>query len=195
VKKWYDPLECDNTVKNPFIADSEDLKGVDELDLVRGQLIENWDETAWFKSSKPKLCGNPDDVLQNALGLPIYSARLRKTLDKAGVTGIQYLPVGVFRSNNSLIKGFAIANILSLLPAMDFDKSDYDLYEEDYFLLERRGKVRGIRKPVLRSIVIEGYDVFRLKEFNRYIIVSERFRNIFIANGFTGYSFHQVYTS
>lgn len=182
-------------MENPLIADNVDLKGANELELVSGQLIKNRDKTAWFKASKSKYDGDPDDVLQNALGLPIYSARLRKAMDKAGITGIQYLPVRVFRFNGSPIEGFAIANILNLLPALDFEKSDYDLFEDDYFLTERRGKVRGIRKPVLRSFIIEGYDIFRLREFKRYIIVSERFRNIFLANSFTGYSFHQVHTS
>lgn len=195
MKKWYWPVSCDNTVDKPLIVDTEDLKGIDELDIVYGKLIDNWDETSWFKVSKSIYNGDPDDVLQNALGLPIYSDRLRKALEKAGVTGIQYLPVHVFRLNGLPIKGFSIANILNLLPALDFEKSDYDLYENDYFIPERRSKVRGIRKPVLRSSVIERCDIFRLKEFNRYIIVSERFRNIFVANGFTGYSFHQVYTS
>ncbi|MDF9407234.1 hypothetical protein L7E55_02495 [Pelotomaculum isophthalicicum JI] len=195
MKKWYDPLECDNIVENPFIADTVVLKGVEEFELVRGQLIEKWDKSAWFQASEPKYDGDPDDVLQNAISPPIYSARLRKALDNAGVTGIQYLPVHVLRPDGSPIEGFAIANILNLLPALDFEKSDYDVFEDDYFLPERRGKVRCIRKPVLRRTIIEGYDIFRLMEFKQYIIVSDRFRNIFVANGFTGYSFHQVYTS
>lgn len=131
--------------------------------------------------------------MQSYLGLPVYSARLRKVLDKSGFTGIQYLPIRVLRADGTPFDGFAIANILNLLPAMDYKKSDYDLYEDDYFLPARRGKVRGIRKPVLHSTVINGYDIFRLKEYKRYIIVSKRFRDIFVANNFTGYSFHEVY--
>ncbi|RJQ27969.1 MAG: hypothetical protein C4589_07420 [Peptococcaceae bacterium] len=193
--KWYWTVDCANTVEDPLVAGKADLKGFEEWDFRRGQLIENWDGTAWLQVEEPQDDGDPDDVLQSHLGLPIYSARLRKALDKAGVTGIQYLPVRVLHYDGTPIEGFAIANILNLLPALDFEKSDYDLYPDDYFLPERRGKVRAVRRPVLRYKVIEGCDILRLKEYKVMILVSERFRNLFVANGFTGYSFYEVKTS
>lgn len=193
MKKWYKPIGCDNTVANPFVADSEDLKGLDEWSFYGGQLFEKWDETVWFQAKESKNDGDPDDVLQNALGfLPIFSARLRKALDKAGITGIQYLPVHVLHYDGTPVEGFAIANILNFLPALDIDESDYDIFDNDYFLPKRRGKIRGIRKAVLHRTVIERYDIFRLNEFDLHIYVSELFRNVFVANGFTGYSFAEV---
>lgn len=194
MKKWYWTVDCSNTVEDPLVAGKADLKGFEWWDFQRGQLIENWDETAWFQAEKPQDDGDPDDVLQDHLDIPIYSARLRQALDKARITGIQYLPVRVLHYDGTPIEGFAIANILNLLPALDFEKSDYDLYPDDYFLPERRGRVRAVRLPVLRYKVIEGYDIFLLQGWEE-IYVSERFRNLFVANGFTGYSFYEVKTS
>lgn len=189
--KWFWVVDCDNTVKNPFVADSEDLKGVNEWDLCIGKSMRDWDAAAWFQAKKPKNDGNPDDILQNALGLPIYSARLQNALKKSGVRGIQYLPIKVLRPNGSLIDGFAIANILNLIPALDLEKSDYDLFPNDYFLPERRGQFRAIRKAVLRRASLSEHDIIRLKEFELNIYVSERFKKVFEEGKFTGYSFHE----
>jgi hypothetical protein len=51
------------------------LKGFKELDFGTGVLIENWDLTAWIKATNPECGGTPDDVLQNHLGLRIYSTK------------------------------------------------------------------------------------------------------------------------
>ena len=34
-------------------------------------------------------------MLQTCLSVPIYSSRLGSSLDQAGITGIQYLPIGM----------------------------------------------------------------------------------------------------
>jgi hypothetical protein len=190
--KWYFLIRCDNTVENPLITGKANLKGFDEWDFARGKLIENWDNTAWFRAEEPEDDGDPDDVLQNHLGLPIYSKRLRAALEKGGIRGIQYLPVHIFRPNGALIEGFAIANILNLISALDFDESDYDVFPNDYFLLERRGLVRGVRKSVLKGDRLQNYDIIRLAEFELNIYTSEQFKEIFNKNNFTGYSFHEV---
>ena len=38
---------------------------------------------------------------------------------------------------------------------------------------------------------LEGYDIIRLKSINK-VFVSEKFKNIFQSNNFTGYSFREV---
>ena len=62
--KWYDAVECDNTVEDPLVADSEDLKEWDEWDFVEGKLVENWNETVWFQAKKLKNDGDPDQQKQ-----------------------------------------------------------------------------------------------------------------------------------
>lgn len=190
--KWYWPVGCDNTVKNPFVSDSGDLRGFEYWDFAKGKDIEPWDDTTWIKASAPENDGDPDDVLQNHLGLEIYSLRLRDTLINSGITAIQYLPIRVLRPDDRLLSGFAIANILNVVSALDPAKSIVERYPEDYFLPDRRGNIRSLRKVSLKQENLDRYDIVRLKEYEVNIYVSERFKNAFEFGGFTGYSFHEV---
>jgi hypothetical protein len=45
---------------------------------------------------------------------------------------------------------------------------------------------------VLRAPALAGHDVLRLNEYDRAFCVSERFRDAFVAGGFTGYSFEEI---
>lgn len=193
--RWFEPIPCDHAVANPLVTDSHDLHGHDEYDFIHGRPFSSWDGTAWLKSSRPEDDEDPDDVLQNHLGLPIYSPRLRDALTAEGIQDIEYLPVRIFRPHGEFIQGFAIANILSVVPALDTNRSDYDTYPEDYFLPGRRGDVSGVRRAVLLAPKLQGRDVIRLAEFPLDIFVSEAFRSAFERGGFTGYSFTQVEVS
>lgn len=118
---------------------------------------------------------------------------MRQTLEAAGVTGIQWLPIHVLRPDGTEFPGYAIANIVNLVEgAMDLERSDYDIYPPDYFLPERVGKVRGIRIPVLRGEKLKGLDIFRPAEFKVEYYVSERFKEAFEKAGCTGHSFREV---
>lgn len=191
--KWYHVIRYGNPVANPYVADEGDLMGVDEEDLWGGTPINNWNVKAWIKASTPDRDGEPDDTLQSYLHPPIYSTRLRKVLEAAGITGIQWLPLHVMRSDGTEIPGYSIANIVNLVEgALDLERSDYDVYPPDYFLPERVGKVRGIRIPVLRAEKLKGLDIVRLAEAKAAFYVSERFKVAFEQAHCTGHSFNGV---
>jgi Immunity protein family (Imm11) len=192
--KWYWSIDCTKTVKNPFVSNSDNLeqKGYEELAFYRGMYIKGWDDSAWIRAVDEAHDGDPDDVIQSHLGLPIYSLRLRETLEGAGIKGIQYLPIKVYRPNGDQIEGFSLVNVLHLLSALDMEKSDYDVFPDDYFYLEDRGKVMGIRNAVLKADVVQGYDIIRLQEYYVGLYVSERFKRLFRQHKFTGYSFYEV---
>jgi hypothetical protein len=191
--KYYQVVEHDLRIKNPLVADSADLKGRSEWwHYAQGHPIEDWDESAWFKVTKKKNEGQLQDVLPNHLALHIFSAKLRAAFEKNGIKGVQFLPVRIFRYTGEEVKGYAIANILYLLPALDLKESSYDVFPDDDFLPERRGKIRWISKIVLRRPVIDSYDIFRLAENEVKIVASENFKNIFDSNSFSGYSFNEL---
>ena len=192
--KWYWTVSCDNTVATPFVGDQGDL-GLDESLLRTGRLVETWPGTAWVRAHSQQQDGEPDDVLQTLFALPIFSARLRTALQHAGIEGVEYLPIRVYRPNGDAIFGFSIANILSCVEALDLRLSDFQRLPDDYFLPERRGWIRSISKPVLVRSVLEGLDVIRLSCFPPSVYVSERFVRVFEDGRFTGYSFHEVQTS
>lgn len=194
--KWYWTIACANAVDDPFVADSSSLNGYEGSAFWRGTLIHEWNPaSAWFRARKPENDGKPDDVLQNHLGVPVYSSRLREGLESARIGSIQYLPIRVIRPNEYEMQGFAIANALTMVPALDRERADYDVYPPDYFLPERRGDVRGIRRIVLRHSEIRGHHIFRLQEFRVSLFVSETFKDVFEASQLTGYSFQEITVS
>jgi hypothetical protein len=188
---WFDAIACDNAVDDPLVVDSDSL-GIDPDLLELGKRIERWSDLASVRATNPEDDGDPDDVLQNHLGLPIYSACLRAALEAAGIKGFQFLPVRVFRPNGKEIKGFSIANVTERRAALDRSRSDFDVFQNDYFIPERVGKIRGIRRPALNADALQGCDVVRLDEFPFGIYVSERFKDVFERHNFTGYSFNET---
>ena len=190
---WYRPIRCSNTVTYPYVSTSGDLGSFEDWQLREGREVLGWPDNAWIKSDQ-RCDGDPDDVLQTHLGVPIYSARLRDALAKSGISGIQYLRLKVLRVSGAEVPGLAIANIINRIGALDLDRSDFSTYPDDYFRPERRGEIARLRKPVLRAGALDGVDVFRLQEYLVAEYVSERFVLAFRSAECTGYSFSEVLT-
>ncbi len=190
--KWYQAI-TGSGFPNPFVAGDSDLKGFDEEDLRRARRVERWDPEAWFRAVEPQDDGELDDVLCEHLFVPVFSARLRRALQRARVGGIQYLPVKVFRPDGSEIKGYAIANYLHMVAALDFAKTKVvGYFPKDFPNPHVRGKIEDLRGVVLMSSRLKGRDVIRLREFSLRVYVSNRFRGVFDRGRFTGYSFQEV---
>ncbi len=189
--RWHWAISWGNTVPEPFVSDSDDLKGYEDWHLRRGQRVDRWDPTAWIQCTDREWDGEPDDVLQTHLNVPIYSRRLQEIIGKAGFVGIQFLPIRVLHMDRLEITGFAIANILNIPSAMDLELSWYDKFEGDC-APEDLGKVSGVYRMVLKRSALSGYDIIRVKEFHQSPYVSERFKLEFEAAKCTGYSFKEV---
>jgi hypothetical protein len=189
--KWFDAIACDNAKPNPYVADQGDL-GMEDWLLRQGKQIENWSEQSWVKASTPDDDGDPDDVLQSYLGVPIYSIRFRSALREHGVDDIQYLPLRVLRPDGDEIKGFTVANITTVRDALDREQSDISLFGSDYVIERRRGQISAVRKPVLLASRLADCDIFRLEGYLPAYYVSERFKEVFERGKFTGYSFREV---
>jgi hypothetical protein len=157
-----------------------------------GQFVDGWSGEAVMRVRDQRWAGEPDDVLQNYLGLPVYSTRLKQALECQGISGIQYLPTRVFGFNSEELPTYYIANIVELRPALDPTTSDFDVFPPDYFLPSRRGKLSGLRRATLLSSQLRKCDVLRLAQFPASIYVSEQFKSAFEQEGCSGYSFEPV---
>lgn len=73
---------------------------------------------------------------------------------------------------------FSVANVVATRAALDHKRSDFDVFPEDYFLADRRGRVRGIRKAVLKSAALKECDIVRLEEFLPSVYASEKFKDV-----------------
>lgn len=192
--RWFQPIECDNTVKKPLVCDDSNFEEYDfeEDDFKIGKQISNWSSDIFFRASKSKYDGIPDDALQNAYMIPIYSKRLIDSLTNAGIEGIQFLPTKVLNYKEELQRTFCVANFLNYVEAFDFTKSNYNRFSADFPNPNVRGAIAGVMKFVLIKEKLKGFDVIRLKEYNQRFFVSEKFVDVFEKNNFTGYSFREI---
>jgi len=194
VMKWYRPIPCDNTVKNPLVCSETNLitYQLKEEHFLSGEKIMNWNDDIFFKSDS-KICdGTPDDAVQNSMMLPIYSNRLINEIFDAGINGIQFLPIKIQQSDGENIPGFSVANVLNVIDAFDFERSVFDRFEDDFPNPHVRGQIAGVLRFVLIEGKLDGHDIIRLKEYPLAFFVSEKFKRMFVANRFTGYSFSSV---
>lgn len=192
--KWYQPLECDNTVKNPLVCDYSNLteEGFEESFFKKGIKVNEWNDDIYIQATKGKNDGIPDDVLQNYLMMPVFSERLVEKLKGIGIEGIQYLPIKVCRPNGECFENFYVANFINYVEAFDYDKSKYNRFSETFPNPNKRGKISGVMRFVLNEEKLKGYDIIRLKEYSQRFFVSERFKDVFVKNNFTGYSFEEI---
>ena len=192
--KWFQPLECDNTVENPLVCDYDNLEdiGFNENDFKMGKRIERWDNNVFFQAKEKEDDGEPDDALQSSSMLPIYSERLVNELKKEKINGIQYLPARILRPNNMEIKGFSLVNILNFIKAFNYEKSNYNRFRDDFPNPKVQGKLAGVTKYVLHKDKLLGMDIIRLADYKQSFFVSEKIKMIFERNNFTGYSFKEI---
>ena len=194
--KFYWMLFNKSTLRDPLVADQAELHGVDPDDLCKGRRIYDWNNASFVAVAEDGRDGEPDDVLQSVIPVPIFSRRLRDALTRLEPLEAQYLDLRVMRSNGESIDGFAVANILTRIAALDMDRSQYRVFPPDYFIVERRGLVNALRVPALRREALStDVHVFRLIEFWPCVFVSERFVNVFRFSKFTGADFEEVEVS
>ena len=86
--------------------------------------------------------------------LPIYSSKLKGTLEKAGVIGIQYLPIRILNPDGNAVGNFYIANILNLVAAFNLDNSIFNRFHSDFPNPNVRGKISGAERFVLSNELI-----------------------------------------
>ena len=189
---WFHAIRWANTVSNPIVCTDGQLKGATEDDLCRGTDLSTWDPTSWLRAEESSEGEEPDDVLQVCFDIPVFSARLRDALDSSAITGIQYLPIKVFDARGIELEGFAIANLLNVLDVLDLKRSDYEVFGPDR--PDRMGKIRDLRKAVIRMDAVEGCDIVRPREFPFIILASRKFRNVFTEGKFTGFKFKKVHS-
>lgn len=192
--KWYQVFECDNTVENPLVCDTDNLVeyNFEDWDFMEGKKITNWNNNIFIKAEKEEDDGDPDDALQSHLMIPIFSKRLVDELNINKIEGIQYLPIKAIRPNNKSIGNFYIVNFLNYISALNYERSNYTRFRDDFPNLNVRGKIAGVKKFVLYKKKLEGMDVIRLEDYQQRFFVSEKFKNIFEKNKFTGYSFEEI---
>lgn len=182
--------------RTTFDADECFLEGHSRWDFEAGHAIEKWESKGFYAASDPEHEGPLTDVLTTANMLPVFSAPLKSACEAAGFTGLQYLPVGVYKSdyevNPQPLAPYFIVNILNLVPALDEVKSELIIRKEK----KRDGTIVDyiayIKRPVLKSAALLGLDMIRLLDLSGPMYASPRFKTLFQEGHFTGIGFEPV---
>ncbi len=181
------------TTSNPlYSAHSSNLGEFTDWSFRKGEFIQNWPQGISFRPRSKDRDGIPDDVLQNADGILIFSRQLIAALDELGVTDIQYLPVEVYHFDGKSIPGYAIANLTTMVPALDLERSKFHRFPDDFFVEWKRGNICALHHTALKSAALQGFNVVRLKECATELLISDAVQRIFLENKFTGMDFYKV---
>lgn len=200
--KWFRVMQCSNTVSKPLVCEVDNFDKYDnfgfgfrvERYFYQTKWITDWPEDIFFTTNKEMNNGEPDDALQSARPIPIFSQRLVDQLLAKDFRGFQFLPITVLDLNRNKVGTFYIANCLNCQDAFDYEKSNYSRFPMDFPNEEARGKIICQTVALRKSGLIDNQQPFRLKEYPHPLFVPDTFVRIFKENHFTGYSFLAVRT-
>jgi hypothetical protein len=118
----------------------------------------------------------PDFLSGLGTSLPIVSESVRDFLSNTDES--EYFEfIELVLNNYDKEERYFILNILEVLDAFDWEKSDYDLFDE---LGPQGNKVISIlRKTVLESSKTQGRNLFYLKDFPAKLFISEQLEQAF----------------
>ena len=169
--------------RNGVMAYHSELYGIDMYDVTRGNHLNNWDERIIFNFT-PNDGGEFTDYICNDFGWLIVSNKSRKAFENADMTGIQYLPLNIINKDTGMaLEEYYVANVCKLIEAVDMGQSEYiELMPGKYVFVSF----------AVKEEKISDFDIFRLKENDVQIFVSEKFKNIIKSNKLTGFDFTKV---
>lgn len=180
-KLIYDYEKDDNYVN----CDSASIGSMDEYITISGKKIDCWEDVVFeYDSAEGNLL---TDYLANLYRWLVVSDKFCQLTQSVIEKQVQYLPVKVVdRYSNSEIDSYLVANIITVIDALDLENSKYDVFELD------DEKIISVEKYALKSSKIIGKHIFRLKDDSIPVFVSETLKKVIEDNEFIGFQFLEV---
>ena len=180
-KLIYDYEKDDNYVN----CDIANIGNMNEYITISGKEIEQWGNVVFEYNSEE---GNIlTDYLANLYRWFVVSDDFRQLTQNIIENQVQYLPVKVIdRFTNSEVDSYFVANIVTIVDALDLENSKYDVFELD------DEKIISVEKYALIGNEIVGKHIFRLKDDTIPIFVSETLKKAIEDNDFIGFKFLEV---
>jgi hypothetical protein len=166
-----------------IFCDEEKLINIDEYSPVSGEEIVNWDNgnTLFYSTN-----GIPEDYLDNILYWPIFSGKFKNICDDLKINGIHLLPISIQNKiSKEILENYYLLNIFNFIEALDLKKSKFKPPKNDELL-------KPLPHPVLIRNKIQSLDIFRLKEYDAKIFISERLKNEMEFANITGCVYEEV---
>lgn len=180
-KLIYDYEQDDNYVN----CDVASIGNMNEYITISGKEIKEWGKVVFeYDSTEGNIL---TDYLANLYRWFVVSENFCVKTKKILENQVQYLPVKVFdRFTGFKVESYFVANIVTVIDALDLDNSKYDIFELD------DEKIISVEKYALKSSEIVNRHIFRLKDDTIPIFISETLKNVIEDNGFTGFEFLEV---
>lgn len=180
-KLIYDYEKDDNYIN----CDIANIGNMNEYITISGKAIKQWDEAVFeYDSSEGNIL---TDYLANLYRWFIVSNNFYQETQKVIENQVQYLPIKVIDRFTKLeIDSYLVANIVTVIDALDLDNSKYDIFELD------DEKIISVEKYALKSNEIINKHIFRLKDDTIPIFVSETLKKVIEDNDFIGFEFLEV---
>lgn len=191
--KYYKIMFDDENAKTGDIVcyaemDYEEKYGIKQYDISKGEYIKNWNPyfTFYYDSAKGE---NTVDYMATNIGWALISPKFKQIIEEIVVDDVQICPVKIKeKTTGKEINGYGVINITTQTDALDLDNSDHV-----YFTVKKTGqKVLSVKKYALKSSVINGKHLVRLKEGKFATFVSEQLKERICKNGLTGCDFLEV---
>lgn len=184
--KYY-KLMYDYERDNEFISCTKGYIGdMDEYIVGNGEKIEKWEGNVEFAYDS-----NAEGVLPDYLGNPyrwlIVSSKFQEITRPFISNDVQYLPTLIKNYNGDIEKlNYQVANVVTVIEAIDFSKSIYDYFELD------NERILSIEKYAIKENCVKGYHIFKLKEDTLPTFVSEQIKMLIEENNMLGFAFLEV---
>lgn len=180
-KLIYDYEKDDNYVN----CDIANIGNMNKYITISGKEIEQWGNVVFeYNSEEENIL---TDYLANLYRWFVVSDDFRQLTQNIIENQVQYLPVKVIdRFTNSEVDSYFVANIVTIVDALDLENSKYDVFELD------DEKIISVEKYALRGNEIVGKHIFRLKDDTIPIFVSETLKKAIEDNDFIGFEFLEV---
>lgn len=177
----YDYEQDDNYVN----CDVASIGNMNEYITISGKEIKQWDKVVFeYDSTEGSIL---TDYLANLHRWFVVSEKFCDKTQKISENQVQYLPVKVIdRFTGIEVDSYFVANIVTIIDALDLDNSKYDVFELD------DEKIISVEKYALKSSEIVDKHIFRLKDDTIPIFVSETLKKVIEDNGFIGFEFLEV---
>lgn len=172
-----------------LVARHGEMYGVDQYDLEKGKLIDNWNKEFIF-FYKPDEGTIFTDYLGNNLGWLIISSKFKSMLEKLGNDGIQLLPIILInQKDNTKSHDYFVVNFSKLYEGI-FD------YESSMYVGPKPAPEKIAFKPArfyaLREAKMEGLNLFKVKECPLPIFISEALQKEIKKQKLTGFDFKKT---
>lgn len=185
--KYYELIYDYKNDDDVICCNKKNLHNIDRYDVIKGEKINSWNDNISF-SFNPSGGNRFTDFLANDLNWFIISKAFKETLEKNEVMGLQYLPILVINdATGEISRDFYLANVCNLIDALNLENSKFSIYKN----LDGSDLI-SINVYALNNHAIKDVDIFRVKESNIPIFVSEKLRKLIKKNKFSGCDFLQV---